>query len=78
VEYDEEEAAEAFHAAPARKIDWLIWAVSVARGTTEAVLDGILQAEVLLCGHANHQVDQAIFADEARRQIEQMTESEGE
>lgn len=74
-EYDEEDGAFG-HAVRARKIDWLIWAVGVARGTTEAVLDGILQAEVLLCGHANHQVNQAIFADEARHQIEKMTEGE--
>jgi hypothetical protein len=76
-EYDEEEWAEAVaHSAPVRKIDWLICAVGFARGLSEAVVDTLQQAEILLCGQANHDVNQAVFQDEARRQIESMTEGE--
>lgn len=60
--------------APMRRIDWLIVGVDLARQMTEALLGALSNAEMLLCGHANHKVDQATFEDEARRQIESMTE----
>lgn len=62
--------------APMRRIDWLIVGVDLARQMTEAVLGALSHAEMLLCSHANHQVDQATFEDEARRQIESMTGEE--
>lgn len=70
-EYDECELAEAYaRSVPARKIDWLIVGVNLAKRITESVADALSNAEMLLCGHANHQVDQAIFMDEVRRDIE--------
>jgi hypothetical protein len=63
-------------AAPARKIDWLIVGVNFARQVSEAVAEVISNAEMLLCSHANHQVQQAEFQDEARRQIETIIEGE--
>lgn len=61
-------------ATPARPIDWLIVAVDLARSLTETVAGALSNAEMLLCGHANHQTDKATFMEEARRQIETMTE----
>ena len=76
-EYDEFELAEAFvRSAPARKIDWLIVGVNLAKRITESVADALSNAEMLLCGHANHQVDQDIFMDEVRRDIESITNEE--
>ena len=76
-EYDEDEYTEAIlPSAPARRIDWLIVAVGLARGVGEALVDAMQQTEILLCGHANHQVNQAVFEEEARRQIETITEGE--
>lgn len=63
-------------AAPLRKIDWLIVGVNLARRLTEAVGDALANTEMLLCHHANHQVEQAVFRDEARRQIETIIEGE--
>ena len=76
-EYDECELAEAFAmSAPARKIDWLILGVNFARRVTESVSELLINAETLLCGHANHQVDQAIFMDAVRRDIETINNEE--
>ena len=76
-EYEECELAEAFAmSAPARKIDWLILGVNLARRVTEAAAEALSNAEMLLCGHANHQVNQAIFMDEVRRDIETITNEE--
>lgn len=61
-------------ATPARPIDWLIVAVDLARSLAEDVAGALSNAEMLLCGHANHKTDQATFMEEARQQIENMTE----
>lgn len=71
-----EETVEYVAGIRARGIDWLILGVALARGVGEAVVDTLSQAEILLCQQANFQVEQSEFADEARRQIESMTEGE--
>lgn len=76
-EYDECEVAELYvRSAPARKIDWLILGVNLARQACEVAANALTNAELLLCGHANHQVDQAAFMDEARRDIETIINEE--
>jgi hypothetical protein len=76
-EFEECELAELYaRSAPARKIDWLIVGVNLARRITESVSDALSNAEMLLCGHANHMVDKDIFMDEVRRDIETITNEE--
>ncbi len=76
MEEDEDEFEPYVHAAPARGIDWLIVGVGLARGVGESLVEALQQAEILLCGHANHQVNQAAFEEEARLQIETITEGD--
>lgn len=62
--------------APARGIDWLIVGVDFARSILDVGVTALWNVEQLLIGQANNQVAQAQFMDEARRQIETMTEGE--
>lgn len=71
-----EETPDLGRSAPVRKIDWLIVGLDYARQVAAATSSFIWSAEQLLIGQANHQVDQAVFMDEARRQIEMMTEGD--
>lgn len=72
---DEDEAILA-PSVPARRIDWFILGVNFARNLAEAASEALVAAEVLLVQHANHMVDQASFMDEARQQIESITNEE--
>lgn len=63
-------------AVPARGIDWLIVGVDFTRKVVDAVSSAVWNVEQLLIGQANHEVNQARFEDEARRQIEMLTEGE--
>lgn len=77
-EYDEEECEELSYSTGARvrPIDWLIVGTSLVRGVAESVTEALGQTEILLCNHANHQVSQMAFQDQARREIESITNSE--
>lgn len=60
----------------ARKIDWLIIAVDAARrfvGEVETVLANV---EQMLVGQANYEAEQNAFADQARLDIETLTQEE--
>ncbi len=60
----------------ARPIDWVIVGLDFARNVAEGGARGIGVAEMVLIGHANHQNDRRVFEDEARRQIETITNGE--
>lgn len=61
---------------PTKPIDWAIVGLDFVRQLADATASTIQAVELLLIGHANHQVERASFMDEARRQIESMTNGE--
>ena len=76
-EYEEEcWVTESIGGIRARKIDFLITGVELARGCVSALNDALESTVNLLCQHANHMTDQAEFEDQARRQIETLTQEE--
>lgn len=75
-EFEEIDSIDFTRAVPARGIDWVIVGVDFARKLVDATSSAIWNVEQLLIGQANHEVQQAEFQDEARRQIEMMTEGE--
>lgn len=66
-------------AIPSQRLRWIDVAIvgfDLARRITGAIEVVLTSAEQLLCQQANYMTDQAVFADEARRQIESIIEEE--
>lgn len=73
---DEEYELELDQYAPPRPIDWVIVGLDFVRSLMDASTTALTNVEQLLMIQASNQVAQAQFMDEARRQIEMMTEGE--
>lgn len=72
-----EEPIEGGHpSAHVHKIDFLIVGIGFVRQIAGAIHDTLVTVETLVCAHANYQVDQNVFRDQARFQIEKMTQEE--
>lgn len=61
---------------PMHLIDFLIVIASTANSIFEVIADGFEKVTYVLASHANWRNDQAIFQDEARRQIETLPTTE--
>ena len=59
---------------PIHRIDFLIVGIGFVRQVVEAAHNALGTIETLVCGHANHEIDQTVFRDQARQQIETLTE----